>query len=64
MVHGIAKLATAKRLPYESTADILKFTKFVIDESLPVQCRRVASRSRNEGSSIFILTPVLSSGRH
>ena len=36
MVHGIAKLATAKRLPYESTADILKFAKFVIDESLPV----------------------------
>jgi AcrR family transcriptional regulator len=36
MVHGIAKLATAKRLPYESRADILKFAKFVIDESLPV----------------------------
>ena len=37
MVHGIAKLATAKRLPYESTADVLKFAKFVIDESLPIQ---------------------------
>jgi len=37
MVHGIAKLATAKRLPYESRADILKFAKFVIDESLPIQ---------------------------
>jgi AcrR family transcriptional regulator len=37
MVHGIAKLATAKRLPYESRTDILKFAKFVIDESLPVQ---------------------------
>jgi AcrR family transcriptional regulator len=37
MVHGVAKLATAKRLPYESTADVLKFAKFVIDESLPVQ---------------------------
>ena len=37
MVHGIAKLATAKRLPYESRADVLKFAKFVIDESLPVQ---------------------------
>jgi AcrR family transcriptional regulator len=37
MVHGIAKLATAKRLPYESRADILKFAKFVIDESLPVR---------------------------
>jgi AcrR family transcriptional regulator len=37
MVHGIAKLAIAKRLPYESRTDILKFAKFVIDESLPVQ---------------------------
>jgi AcrR family transcriptional regulator len=37
MVHGIAKLATAKRLPYESSADVLKFARFVIDESLPVQ---------------------------
>lgn len=37
MVHGIAKLATAKRLPYQSRADILKFAKFVIDESLPVR---------------------------
>jgi len=37
MVHGVAKLATAKRLPYESTADVLKFAKFVIDEALPVR---------------------------
>jgi AcrR family transcriptional regulator len=37
MVHGIAKLATAKRLPYESTADVLKFARFVIDKSLPVR---------------------------
>jgi AcrR family transcriptional regulator len=37
MVHGVAKLATAKRLPYESTADVLKFANFVIDESLPVK---------------------------
>lgn len=36
MVHGIAKLATARRLPFESKADILKFAKFVVDESLPV----------------------------
>jgi AcrR family transcriptional regulator len=43
MVHGVAKLATAKRLPYESPADVLKFAKFVIDESLPV--RRKAQRS-------------------
>lgn len=35
MVHGIAKLATARRLPFESRADVLKFAKFVIDESLP-----------------------------
>jgi AcrR family transcriptional regulator len=37
MVHGVAKLATAKRLPYESTAGILKFARFVIDQSLPVR---------------------------
>jgi len=37
MVHGIAKLAIAKRLPYESRADILRFAKFVIDSSLPVR---------------------------
>jgi AcrR family transcriptional regulator len=37
MVHGIAKLATAKRLPYKSKAEILKFAKFVIDQSLPVR---------------------------
>ena len=37
MVHGIAKLATAKRLPYSSRAEILKFAKFVIEESLPVR---------------------------
>jgi AcrR family transcriptional regulator len=36
MVHGIAKLATAGRLPFESKADILKFARFVMDESLPV----------------------------
>jgi AcrR family transcriptional regulator len=35
MVHGIAKLATTGRLPYRSEAAILKFAKFVIDESLP-----------------------------
>lgn len=36
MVHGIAKLATTGRLPYQSKAEILKFAEFVIDESLPV----------------------------
>jgi AcrR family transcriptional regulator len=35
MVHGIAKLATAGRLPYRSDAEILKFARFVIDQSLP-----------------------------
>jgi len=35
MVHGIAKLATAKRLPYKSKGEILKFAGFVINESLP-----------------------------
>jgi AcrR family transcriptional regulator len=40
MVHGIAKLATAKRLPFESKADILKFARFVIEQSLPVRAER------------------------
>ncbi|HEY3625475.1 MAG TPA: TetR/AcrR family transcriptional regulator [Terracidiphilus sp.] len=35
MVHGIAKLATTGRLPYRSNAEILKFARFVIDQSLP-----------------------------
>lgn len=39
MVHGIAKLATAKRLPFESKADILKFARFVIEQSLPVRAQ-------------------------
>jgi AcrR family transcriptional regulator len=34
MVHGIAKLAIAGRLPYQSKAKVLKFAEFVIDESL------------------------------
>ncbi len=37
MVHGIAKLATAKRLPYKSKAQILNFASFVIDQSLPAR---------------------------
>jgi AcrR family transcriptional regulator len=35
MVHGIAKLATTRRLPYRSGAEILRFSEFVIDQSLP-----------------------------
>jgi AcrR family transcriptional regulator len=35
MVHGIAKLAITGRLPYRSTAGVLKFAAFVIDQSLP-----------------------------
>ena len=35
MVHGIAKLAITQRLPYGSNPRILKFARFVIDESLP-----------------------------
>jgi AcrR family transcriptional regulator len=35
MVHGIAKLAITRRLPYGSQAKVLKFARFVIDESLP-----------------------------
>jgi AcrR family transcriptional regulator len=37
MVHGVAKLAITGRLPYESTAEILKFAEFVIAESLPAR---------------------------
>lgn len=36
MVHGIAKLATAHRLPFDSRTGIMKFASFVIDQSLPV----------------------------
>jgi AcrR family transcriptional regulator len=35
LVHGVAKLATAGRLPHRSKAGILKFAGFVIDQSLP-----------------------------
>jgi AcrR family transcriptional regulator len=35
MVHGIAKLAITGRLPYRGTASVMKFSKFVIDQSLP-----------------------------
>jgi AcrR family transcriptional regulator len=40
MVHGIAKLAITGRIPYRSKTEILKFAKFVIDESLPVSQRK------------------------
>src|SRR5258708_20625765 len=36
MVHGIAKLAITGRLPFPSSAAVLKFAEFVIDQSLPV----------------------------
>jgi AcrR family transcriptional regulator len=45
MVHGIAKLATAKRLPYDSRAGILKFANFVIDQSLPTATQTPTKRS-------------------
>ncbi len=35
IVHGVAKLATAKRLPFSSRAELLQFTRFVIDNSFP-----------------------------
>lgn len=35
MVHGVAKLAITGRLPYRSTAGVMKFASFVIDQSLP-----------------------------
>jgi AcrR family transcriptional regulator len=35
MVHGIAKLGITGRLPYRTTAGVMKFAAFVIDRSLP-----------------------------
>ncbi|PWT90726.1 MAG: TetR family transcriptional regulator [Acidobacteria bacterium] len=34
LVHGIAKLAITKRLPYRSKTNVLKFAEFVIDDWL------------------------------
>jgi len=36
MVHGIAKLAITGRLPFRANTEILKFVRFVIDQSLPI----------------------------
>jgi AcrR family transcriptional regulator len=47
MVHGIAKLATAKRLPFDSRAGILKFADFVIDQSLPTATETLTKRSND-----------------
>ena len=43
MVHGVAKLAITGRLPFRSTAAILRFASFVIDQSLPVTEGRSSS---------------------
>jgi len=40
MVHGIAKLAIAGRLPFRSHKEILKFAEFVIEQSLPIRGQR------------------------
>jgi len=47
MVHGIAKLATAKRLPFDSRAGILKFANFVIEESLPIGTETLTKRRKD-----------------
>ena len=47
MVHGIAKLATAKRLPFDSRAEILKFANFVIDQSLPIDTETLTKQSKD-----------------
>ena len=36
MLHVIAKLAITGRLPFHCNAEVLRFAKFVIDNSLPV----------------------------
>lgn len=38
MVHGVAKLAITRRLPYRGRAGIMRFASFVINQSLPA-CR-------------------------
>jgi hypothetical protein len=35
VVHGAAKLAITGRLPFSSADEVLKFTEFVIDRSMP-----------------------------
>jgi hypothetical protein len=40
MVHGIVKLAITGRLPFHSTETVLKFSEFVIDQSLPVSWKK------------------------
>jgi AcrR family transcriptional regulator len=35
LVHGIAKLAVARRLPFRTKATLLKFAKFAIDKAIP-----------------------------
>jgi hypothetical protein len=47
MVHGIAKLSTAKRLPFDSRAGILKFSNFVIDQALPTDTETLTERSKD-----------------
>jgi AcrR family transcriptional regulator len=47
MVHGIAKLATAKRLPFVSRAGILKFANFVVDQSLPTDTETLTKPSKD-----------------
>ena len=49
--------ATSKRLPYESPADILKFAKFVIDESLPVRSEKREEVQKMKSPSSFNTHP-------
>ena len=39
IVHGIAKLATASRLPFKTKAAILRIASFTVEHSLPVRRR-------------------------
>lgn len=49
LVHGIAKLAVAGRLPYRSPRAILKFARFVIEQSLPDDVSGRADRAPVDG---------------
>lgn len=51
LVHGIAKLAIAGRLPYRSKAAILKFARFVIDQSLSPFLSSSLSAGRSSSST-------------
>jgi len=45
MVHGVAKLAITKRLPFRTKSEVLRFARFVMDESLASRASAQPPRS-------------------